>query len=134
MNSVDIKDAKNLLFAGKAILTFQSTATQNHYTYKITKAKDKELWFCSLLNGPDNYANYQYIGVIDNGKFRTTKASKIDAKALSILAFNYTVVHLLKGDLTDVNIFHEGRCCRCGKRLTTPESIKSGIGPICANL
>lgn len=26
----------------------------------------------------------------------------------------------------------EGRCCRCNKKLTTPESIEAGIGPICA--
>ena len=27
--------------------------------------------------------------------------------------------------------WHEGRCCRCGKRLTVPESIQGGIGPEC---
>ena len=31
-----------------------------------------------------------------------------------------------------LEIFHEGRCCACGRKLTTPESILSGIGPECA--
>jgi hypothetical protein len=31
-----------------------------------------------------------------------------------------------------VEIWHEGRCCRCGRRLTVPESIYAGIGPDCA--
>jgi hypothetical protein len=26
----------------------------------------------------------------------------------------------------------EGRCLRCNRPLTTPESIRRGIGPICA--
>jgi hypothetical protein len=26
----------------------------------------------------------------------------------------------------------EGTCVRCNRRLTTPESIESGIGPVCA--
>jgi hypothetical protein len=30
-----------------------------------------------------------------------------------------------------VVIWHEGRCGRCGRRLTVPESIESGYGPEC---
>jgi hypothetical protein len=29
-------------------------------------------------------------------------------------------------------VWHEGRCCRCGRTLTVPASIESGIGPDCA--
>src|SRR5262249_13335004 len=28
-------------------------------------------------------------------------------------------------------LLHEGRCGRCGRRLTVPESIESGYGPEC---
>lgn len=28
-------------------------------------------------------------------------------------------------------IYHMGRCCRCGKALTVPSSIESGLGPVC---
>lgn len=31
-------------------------------------------------------------------------------------------------------ILVEGACCRCNRPLTTPESIRIGIGPICAEL
>jgi hypothetical protein len=31
-----------------------------------------------------------------------------------------------------VRFMHAGRCCRCGRVLTVPESIASGIGPECA--
>lgn len=30
-----------------------------------------------------------------------------------------------------VEVWHEGRCGRCGRRLTVPESISTGFGPEC---
>jgi hypothetical protein len=30
-----------------------------------------------------------------------------------------------------IKVCHCGHCGRCGKLLTVPESIKSGLGPIC---
>jgi hypothetical protein len=32
----------------------------------------------------------------------------------------------------ELAVYHEGRCGACGRRLTTPESISSGLGPVCA--
>ncbi len=31
-------------------------------------------------------------------------------------------------------VLMEGACCRCNRPLTTPDSIKAGIGPICREL
>ena len=31
-----------------------------------------------------------------------------------------------------LEVWHEGRCGRCNRALTVPESIASGIGPECA--
>lgn len=40
---------------------------------------------------------------------------------------------LLFGDLDErFAVYHEGRCCRCGRTLTVPASIESGVGPDCA--
>ena len=33
-----------------------------------------------------------------------------------------------------VKVFHSGKCGKCGKKLTTPESIKSGLGPYCSKV
>lgn len=35
-------------------------------------------------------------------------------------------------DLPECEVWHEGRCGRCGRKLTVPESIETGIGPDCA--
>jgi hypothetical protein len=34
--------------------------------------------------------------------------------------------------VTSAEFHHCGFCCRCGRTLTDPASIESGIGPICA--
>lgn len=31
----------------------------------------------------------------------------------------------------DIKIHHNGHCSICGKKLSTPESIENGIGPVC---
>lgn len=41
-------------------------------------------------------------------------------------------VALVLDTLGKVEVWHEGKCCRCGRKLTVPESIESGIGPECA--
>lgn len=30
-----------------------------------------------------------------------------------------------------VHVLHNGRCSRCGRKLTDPESLRTGIGPTC---
>jgi rRNA maturation endonuclease Nob1 len=30
-----------------------------------------------------------------------------------------------------MDVYHLGRCGKCGKALTEPESISTGLGPIC---
>ena len=33
-----------------------------------------------------------------------------------------------------VEVWHEGICGRCGRKLTVPESVERGLGPECAGL
>jgi hypothetical protein len=37
-----------------------------------------------------------------------------------------------KGNATGLEYLYEGHCRQCNKSLTSPLSIKSGIGPVCA--
>jgi hypothetical protein len=134
-HEISIEHAKRTIFLGKAIITFQSP-TGKHFTYKIKKSKDNSnLFFISTLTGPDNWSNYSYIGIVtfNNGStsFKTTARSKLSPTAPSVVAFGWTLRHLLSNDLQGVKIFHEGKCLRCGRKLTVPESIKNGIGPEC---
>lgn len=137
--------------AGKAYFTLRSTKTSVRYTYKVTRAKDSQdkpidLWFVSFLTGPDNYLNYSYIGVIRPDakstnagspayQFKLTGKSRLPTDAPPCKAIDYTVSCLQsRPNVPGVEIFHAGRCARCGRMLTVPSSIESGYGPECAGL
>ena len=128
-----LTDYKNFVKAGKAIFTLENETTGNRFTYKVKKLKNKDIWFVSVLNGPDNYHNYNYLGCIFDKTFRSTSKSRIGQDALSFKAFKWlnSIINLDKPLPEGVNVYHEGRCGRCGKRLTVPSSILSGYGPEC---
>ncbi len=127
---------KDFIKAGKAIFTLENEKTGNRFTYKVKKCGEKELWFVSVLSGPDNYSNYKYLGTIFGTTFRSTGKAKISKDALSFKAFNWlNNFWNSSSELPeDVKVHHEGRCGRCGKRLTVPESIQTGFGPECVKI
>jgi uncharacterized protein DUF6011 len=134
-----IADAKAFALAGNAILTLQSLKTGVHFTFKVRQAKGElsdapaQLWFVSLLSGADNESDYQYLGIIRDGRFTRTAKSRIsqDAPSHKAFAWFWNVQH--NGDQGNLLVRHEGRCGRCGRTLTVPESIDAGIGPECAS-
>lgn len=122
------------VFGGNSIFTLESGVTGNHFTYRVRKAKDRKgLYFVSVLKGRDNTENYVYVGILTKAGVRLTKASKHTKDSLCVKALDFFMQHL-KNVPEELHVYHEGRCCCCGRRLTTPESIKSGIGPECAKL
>jgi len=128
---------------GNATFTLVSGATGARFTYKVRAHLNEDgeqsgRWFVSVLQGPDNTSHYGYLGTIfDKGrwgfKFYHGKKSKISRSAPSALAFAWAWERLAASYLPDnLEFFHSGNCCRCGRKLTVPESIETGIGPICA--
>jgi hypothetical protein len=134
--------AIKFMLAGNAYFTLRSTKTGTRYTYRVSQAEKNErypdpAWFVSVLTGPENTSDYQYAGLIRAGKTATTFAwtqkSKLAYNAPSVEAFRWTFTRLAMGHLpSNVEIWHEGRCGRCGRMLTVPESITLGLGPECA--
>jgi hypothetical protein len=46
--------------------------------------------------------------------------------------FQYVINKLKLKNLPDfIEVWHEGKCGKCGRTLTVPSSIESGIGPEC---
>lgn len=136
-------DALRFLLAGNATITLKSQRTGQHFTYKIQEPQKVDLarpaWFVKLLTGPDNTGDYTYLGMITVTPgsalktFRATKATR-NPESPNFKAFAYTFQALAVGGQlpAGVEIRHEGRCGRCGRALTVPESIDRGIGPECA--
>jgi hypothetical protein len=120
---------------GNSTVTFLNTKTGNRFTYriKVTKTpKESQLYFVKLLTSPDTY---QFIGSIFVNKFKHSQRSNISAEAQGVRVFQYVFNKLSQGKLEDfIEIYHEGKCGRCGRQLTVPESITSGFGPECIKM
>lgn len=134
-----LENPREFIFAGNAIVTLESENTNNHFTYKIKKSKtDDNLFFVNLLHGPDNENDYSYVGCyyLDRNNFVPRKQWKtipINFWPASLRAINF-FFDRLDNIPPKLHVYHEGRCGRCGRRLTTPESIKRGLGPECCKL
>ncbi len=121
-------EALNFIIAGNSTSTFLNRETDNRFTYKVKKSKDSDLFFVSVLTSPDVYT---YIGYITND-FKLGKKSKISKDAQSVKVFNYIFRKLKSGNLPEkIEIWHNGKCGKCGRKLTVPSSIDTGIGPEC---
>jgi Family of unknown function (DUF6011) len=126
-----LADAKAYTIAGNATITLQSTKTGVHFTFKVRAAKDGDLHFVSLLSGQDNENDYQYLGIIREGRFTRTAKSRISADAPSFKAFNWFWNIQHNGDQGNLIVLRPNKCGRCARTLTHPESVISGIGPEC---
>lgn len=132
-------DARAYALAGHATLTMSSLKTGARYTFKISRARNRETgelkdaWFVALLSGPDNEGDYQYVGLL-NGTFQLTARSKFTPDSVPVRAFQFFWKHVSAGQMPpQMEVRHEGSCGRCGRKLTVPESIDRGIGPECAS-
>jgi hypothetical protein len=132
----DASEALRFIHGGSAIFTLASTKTGVRFTYKVSLSEKGDIYFVSVLNGPDNYSNYQYMGVLRIGPsgntFARTAKSRIGEDAPSHKAFAWAYRHISRGEMPEgLGFYHEGKCARCSRRLTDPESIRRGFGPEC---
>lgn len=130
-----LPDWQSFVLAGKAVFTVKNEQTGNRLTFKVTHADDpeKDLWFVSVLRGTDNESDYSYVGIIRGSEFRLTAKSRVTEEAPAYRVFRWLYQHILaQKDLPGcVHVYHEGKCGRCGRTLTVPESIETGFGPEC---
>ena len=130
----DPDQAHDFILAGNATVTIVSVKTGARFTYKIRQPKDDSPHFIKVLTGADNESDYQFLGtVFDGDNYRHGRRSAIGEDAPSARAWAWFWDRLTRGlDLDAVEVWHEGRCGRCGRKLTVPESIATGLGPVCA--
>lgn len=136
------KDAFNYICGGKGKFTVASKKTGKRFTYKARQYNDKNLFnektpvFISVLNGPDNTSDYRYIGCILKNKIGLHAGKKGLPTADSYRALDWIIksLHAIgEGNVpSNLEFYHKGNCGRCGRELTVPESILSGMGPVCA--
>lgn len=134
----DAPSAVAFMLAGNATVTLRSTSTGARYTYRVRAAQDGAVSFVALLGGQDNESDYRYLGYIRHGVsgamyFHGGRKAKVGFDAPSAKAFAWSYGRLAKGEMPQgLEVWHEGCCGRCGRKLTVPESIASGFGPECS--
>ena len=136
-------DVLTFLTGGNATLTLTSLKTGKHFTFKIQKPtvptenggkrRDHaaEVAFVKVLTGdPNNLEDWQFVGTLFLNN-RGVRRWGTDPSP-SLRALGWAIDQLKSGAIhPDLQIQHAGSCCRCGKTLTHPDSIESGIGPEC---
>jgi hypothetical protein len=143
---------RRFIEAGNATITVVSKKSRTRFTFRFSRPSEEDararnqhfavrpIWV-SLLNGSDNESNYAFMGTIfpTRSMFEVVRSAKsrVGTDAPSWTAMQWFVESLYRRpqrlfDLAEV--WHEGRCGRCGRKLTVPESVMTGFGPDCAEL
>lgn len=125
--------ARDYILGGNAYFTLRSKKTGTRFTYHANAPEnDGGIRFLAVLTGPENESDYVYFGYIRGAIFHHGRKSTITADAPSVAAFRWAWGHLDRGMLpAALEIWHDGRCGMCGRKLTVPESVASGFGPEC---
>lgn len=143
---------KSFVLAGRAVFTLElpvgyaeEQRLPSHYTFKVVRrdATDRwpESWFVSLLTGPDNEHDFTYMGLLNPKEcyVRLTKASIYTEKSMPYRLLSRCFQRIWANEQEKMQqagfyLHHEGKCGRCGRTLTVPESVETGIGPECAKI
>jgi len=113
-----------------------------HYTFRINyreaNGKYGDAYFINMLAGPDNLSDYSYVGMLnpETGAVKLTAKSRMTADSWPVRLVRRVFACLWADHGADIEqagfrLMHANRCGRCGRALTTPESIESGLGPVC---
>ena len=136
------KDALQFIMSGRAFFTIVSKKTGQRFTYKVERSykdvreekPDLGFRWVKLLTGSDNDESYSFIGTLKDSRYTHSRKSRVSEYAKGVVALNWVIKWLAEGEIKSdsLEIWHEGRCGKCARRLTVPASIANGIGPECA--
>lgn len=127
---------RTYIYGNKGVVTLKSP-TGKHHTYLFAKPRNsaqfpEDIRFVYALH--DNQKLF-YVGALEQGKFKLTRASRFLPENEITKGASYIVRMANSTALnTPMKLYHEGVCCRCGRPLTHPKSIETGIGPRCRKL
>ena len=137
--------SEKFLLAGRAVFTV-SNPKGDHYTFKVRRVESEWPKFSGKMSttyfvnakvsGTDH--PYGYIGILDTAKGTIKCTAKSEflpgTKEYDVAAWACQSVLNSKMIPDGYHIEHAGRCGKCGRQLTDPESIQRGIGPECWSL
>lgn len=114
--------------------TVKSTRTGEHRTFQI-RTQDAKATFApgkrvlSLLTGSDNEADYTGFAFVDDFGIHVWEKKRTEQYTALARMLEYLQKH---EDAGRVEVYAETTCRKCNRALTTPDSVKTGLGPTCA--
>lgn len=130
-----VKNEVSRIFNGK--YTVQNRVTGEHRTFQIKTQKEDASFapgkrILSLLTGSNNESDYTgFAFVTEEGINVWSSKRGGDFDKYANLLWSLTQDGGLSVFATRYSLMVEGRCIVCNRALTTPESILTGIGPVC---
>ena len=104
------------------------------FTFKVKKSsfKDKHYTHVYVEQG---YLQFVYLGFYWEGKIYKKGGIEVKTPAAVSFAWIFRMVEINKLQKLEENVefYHTGKCCKCGKTLTDALSIQLGLGPQCRN-
>lgn len=124
------------ILGGKGVVTLKShTGVHHTYSFEAPAKRDtnSDVMFIKTLVGGSEWV---YVGMYKNKQFHLTKASKFQKDSAIVRGVYFILKLMHKPGYSDdrMHLYHMGVCSRCGKPLTNPESIETGIGPHCRRM
>ena len=125
-------------------ITMRNPATGNHRTIRIKTQKADDSFMpgeriASLLNGPNNESDYvQFAFVKPNGRvivwrrFRGENMADGDGGPSQYERLAKMIQDPARFEVRGIEYLFATTCRKCNRKLTTPQSIRDGIGPVCA--
>ena len=116
-----------------ATATIINEATGNRITVRFRKPEGFKAVLVDLMTGSDNVSDFTFLGTLRGENVIVSPKTRVagEKALLAEKVLNWTIAHAQKDDLRTVRVLHEGKCGRCGRKLTVPESIDTGLGPEC---
>lgn len=139
----NLEAIRRFILGGQAVFTVVSKRSGARRTFRVRKGEDvtgtgvPHGYYVDLLTGPNNDSDYRYLAYlfqgIDGLRVKPNR-EQWGFDSHLILAWMVRLINVKDQARFELQaeFHHAGRCCVCGRTLTTPESIELGIGPICA--
>lgn len=145
--SAEVKkeNALQFILAGESEFVLISGKTGVKLRYKLDKKvvtsesyKDQSE-FIYWLNTSEKNGTMIYAGVLffdtNSNSFKFGKGARgiLQSTDIRVKSLIYVLNNLVNSNFSmNVTIMHVGKCGKCGKKLTDPSSILTGLGPVCA--
>jgi hypothetical protein len=129
-----LSNPKKYILSGKAIFIVTNEKTGTRIKYKALKWYNNS-WKIGLM--VEDYLHrycesFEFLGMIYDGQFRVTEDSRFNEMSSIIIEFSRFWDNLSKHKIPEhIKIYHEGKCGCCGRPLTGPKSMVTGVGPVC---